>query len=191
MNNKIAALVAAAARLPAAERQELIEAIADTLADDACEPLSPEWEAEIARRSAEFAAGIGTTVPWETVRAEALARLHQDDQFDRLIESDPAVMMGKPVVRGTRITVELILRKLAAEETMERILESHPRLTGVDIRAALAYAADNLSHSVAGVDDWDRELEADIREGRLDTLADEAIKDLKEGHCTDLPAQPE
>jgi putative addiction module component (TIGR02574 family) len=146
MNDEIAALVAAAARLPATERQELIEAIADTLADEACEPLSPEWEAEIARRSAELDAGIGTTVPWETVRAEALARLHRGDQLDRLIESDPAVMMGKPVVRGTRISVELILRKLATGETMEQILESHPRLTGADIRAALAYAAAAMAH---------------------------------------------
>jgi putative addiction module component (TIGR02574 family) len=80
MNDEIAALVAAAARLPAAQRLELIEAIADTLADEACEPLSPVWEAEIARRSAKLDAGIGTTVPWETVRAEALARLHRGDQ---------------------------------------------------------------------------------------------------------------
>jgi len=58
-----------------------------------------------------------------------------------LIQSDPAVMMGKPVVAGTRITVELILEKLAAGETVEQILESHPRLTKESISAALAYAA--------------------------------------------------
>ena len=45
------------------------------------------------------------------------------------IVSDPAVMMGKPVVSGTRITVELILEKLAAGESMEQLLEAHPRLT--------------------------------------------------------------
>jgi len=61
---------------------------------------------------AESDAGIGETVPWETVLAEALARVPHGDQLDRLIESDPAVMLGKPVIRGTRITVELILRKL-------------------------------------------------------------------------------
>ena len=65
MNDEIAALVAAAARLPAAERHELIEAIADTLADEACEPLSSEWKAELERRVAESDAGIGETVPWE------------------------------------------------------------------------------------------------------------------------------
>lgn len=191
MNDEIAALVAAAARLPAAERHELIEAIADTLAYEACEPLSSEWKAELERRVAESDAGIGETVPWETVLAEALARVPHGDQLDRLIESDPAVMLGKPVIRGTRITVELILRKLGAGETIEQIIESHPRLTREQIRAALAYAAEDLACSVALAEDWDRKLEADIREGRLDGLAKEALEDLREGRCTDLPGQPE
>ena len=43
-----------------------------------------------------------------------------------LIQSDPAVLMGKPVVAGTRITVELILEKLSAGETMDQVLEAHP-----------------------------------------------------------------
>jgi uncharacterized protein (DUF433 family) len=59
-----------------------------------------------------------------------------------LIQSDPNVMMGKPVIVGTRITVELILEKLAAGETAEELLESHPRLTREGILAALAYAAE-------------------------------------------------
>jgi uncharacterized protein (DUF433 family) len=83
------------------------------------------------------------------------------DQLDRLIESDPAVMLGKPVIRGTRITVELILRKLGAGETMEQIIESLPRLTCEQIRAALAYAAEDLACSVALAEDWDRKLEAE------------------------------
>lgn len=61
------------------------------------------------------------------------------------IESNPAVMMGKPVVAGTRITVELILEKLAAGETVEQILDAHPRLTRESISAALLYAVRNLS----------------------------------------------
>lgn len=65
-----------------------------------------------------------------------------------LVISDPAVMMGKPVIVGTRITVELILEKLAAGETIEEILEAHPRLTGEGIRAALAFAADALRADV-------------------------------------------
>ena len=57
-----------------------------------------------------------------------------------LIVSDPEVMMGKPVVAGTRITVELILEKLAAGETTEQLLDAHPRLTREAIQAALAFA---------------------------------------------------
>jgi uncharacterized protein (DUF433 family) len=58
-----------------------------------------------------------------------------------LIQTDPDVMMGKPVVAGTRITVELILEKLAAGETVEQILAAHPRLTRESVLTALAYAA--------------------------------------------------
>ncbi len=61
-----------------------------------------------------------------------------------LIESNPAVMMGKPVIAGTRITVELVLEKLAAGETVEHILDAHPRLTKQAISAALLYAVRNL-----------------------------------------------
>ncbi len=65
-----------------------------------------------------------------------------------LIVSDPAVMMGKPVIAGTRITVELILEKLAAGETMEQLLDAHPRLTREAIQAALAFAAEALRADV-------------------------------------------
>jgi uncharacterized protein (DUF433 family) len=63
-----------------------------------------------------------------------------------LIQSDPDVMLGKPVVRGTRITVEMILRKLSCGESIEQILESHPRLTREAVQAALEYAADAMGH---------------------------------------------
>ena len=56
--------------------------------------------------------------------------------------------MGKPVVAGTRITVELILEKLAAGETVDQILAAHPRLTEEAVRAALAFAADALRADV-------------------------------------------
>lgn len=64
------------------------------------------------------------------------------------IVSNPSVMMGKPVIVGTRITVELILEKLAAGETMEDLLEAHPRLTREAIQAALAFAAEALRADV-------------------------------------------
>ena len=65
-----------------------------------------------------------------------------------IIQSNPSIMMGKPVIAGTRITVELILEKLAAGETVEKILEVHPRLTQEAIQAALAFAAEALRADV-------------------------------------------
>jgi uncharacterized protein (DUF433 family) len=62
------------------------------------------------------------------------------------IEVNPNVMMGKPVIRGTRIPVELVLRKLGEGATEADLLDAYPRLTPEDIRAALAYAADTLAH---------------------------------------------
>jgi uncharacterized protein (DUF433 family) len=67
---------------------------------------------------------------------------------NKLIVSDPTVMMGKPVVRGTRITVELILEKLGAGETIEQLLEAHPRLTREGIQSALSFAAETLRSDV-------------------------------------------
>jgi len=70
-----------------------------------------------------------------------------DPQYIKII-SDPAIMMGKPIIAGTRITVELILEKLAAGETAEQILDAHPRLTIEAIREALAFAAKALRADV-------------------------------------------
>jgi len=66
----------------------------------------------------------------------------------KLIISDPKIMMGKPVIAGTRITVEMILEKLSAGETVEQILEAHPRLTNEAIRGSLAFAAQALRADV-------------------------------------------
>jgi uncharacterized protein (DUF433 family) len=62
------------------------------------------------------------------------------------IEINPAVMMGKPVIRGTRITVELILRKLAEGTSEGELLEDYPHLTTEDVRAAMAYGAASVAH---------------------------------------------
>ena len=62
----------------------------------------------------------------------------------KYIISNPGIMMGKPVIKGTRITVELILEKLSSGETINQILEAHPRLTKEAIYAALAFAAQAL-----------------------------------------------
>ncbi len=69
-------------------------------------------------------------------------------ELNQLVISNPEIMMGKPVIRGTRITVELILEKLAAGETQEQILTAHPRLTHEGIQAALAFATQALRADV-------------------------------------------
>jgi uncharacterized protein (DUF433 family) len=61
------------------------------------------------------------------------------------IEINPEIMGGKPVISGTRIPVELILRKLGAGMSAEQILADHPRLVHDDVRAAQAFAADYLA----------------------------------------------
>jgi uncharacterized protein (DUF433 family) len=62
------------------------------------------------------------------------------------IEVNPQVMSGRPVIRGSAITVESILRKLAEGATEDAILADHPQLTRDDIRAAIRYSADILGH---------------------------------------------
>lgn len=62
------------------------------------------------------------------------------------IEIDPEIMMGKPVIRGTRITVELILRKLAEGTSEKELLEDYPHLATEDLRAAVAYGAASVAH---------------------------------------------
>jgi uncharacterized protein (DUF433 family) len=65
------------------------------------------------------------------------------------ITSDPDVMMGKPVVEGTRITVESILDELGAGQTIEQLLEAHPRLTREGVFAAVRFGAEVLRADVA------------------------------------------
>ena len=62
------------------------------------------------------------------------------------IEINPEVMMGKPVIRGTRIPVETVLRKMSEGATERELIDAYPRLTPEGIRAAMRYAADVLGH---------------------------------------------
>jgi uncharacterized protein (DUF433 family) len=70
--------------------------------------------------------------------------IHQARRHERII-MDPRIMVGKPTIKGTRITVEMILRKLGAGMSPVEILEDHPHLGLDDIRAAQAFAADYLA----------------------------------------------
>ena len=74
--------------------------------------------------------------------------------YDR-IERKPDVMLGKPVIKGTRIPVELIVRKLGEGASMEDLLDGYPRLNKEDIQAALLFAADTIGN----------ELVVDLRTG--------------------------
>lgn len=65
-----------------------------------------------------------------------------------LIERNPDVMLGKPVIKGTRITVELIMRKLADGFTIGDILEMYPHITQEQVQAAFAYAADKIANEI-------------------------------------------
>jgi len=61
------------------------------------------------------------------------------------IEINPRILGGKPVIRGTRISVELILRKLAEGATDQVLLEAYPNLRAEDVKAALVYAAESIA----------------------------------------------
>ncbi len=65
-----------------------------------------------------------------------------------LITANPNVMLGKPVITGTRITVEHILREIAAGTTFEQLVEMHPHITREGIQAALNYAADAVRYEI-------------------------------------------
>lgn len=69
-------------------------------------------------------------------------------QYNKFIERNPTVMGGKPIIKGTRITVELIVRKMAGGYSVEQILESYPHLSREQIAACMAYAADVISGEV-------------------------------------------
>ncbi len=69
-----------------------------------------------------------------------------EEKLLKRIVLDPKIMLGKPVIKGTRLTVEIIVEKIAYGETTEEILKDYPFITEDDIRASLLYAARRLSH---------------------------------------------
>ncbi|MEZ5046115.1 MAG: DUF433 domain-containing protein [Chitinophagaceae bacterium] len=66
--------------------------------------------------------------------------------YNKFIERNPEIMLGKPVIKGTRITVELIMRKLAGGFNIDKLIENYPHLTSAQIYAALEYAADMIAN---------------------------------------------
>ena len=68
--------------------------------------------------------------------------------YHNRIDINPDIMLGKPVVKGTRIPVEMIVRKMGEGALIEDLLDAYPNITKEDIQAALLYAADNLANVV-------------------------------------------
>lgn len=69
-----------------------------------------------------------------------------EDRLLKRIEENPKIMFGKPVIKGTRLTVEIILEKLASGESEDDIIKDYPIITKEDIKACLLYAANMISH---------------------------------------------
>ncbi|WP_158856433.1 DUF433 domain-containing protein [Lunatibacter salilacus] len=67
-------------------------------------------------------------------------------EYKQFIERNPEIMLGKPIIKGTRITVKLLIRKLAGGFTVSDLLRSYPNLTEVQVFAALEYAADIIAN---------------------------------------------
>lgn len=91
--------------------------------------------------------GLGAEAGYNPVAWTCLSRAGGGGSMttDR-IEINSQVMLGKPVIRGTRIPVELLLRKISEGASLEELLDAYPRLSREDILAAVAYAADSLAH---------------------------------------------
>lgn len=96
-----------------------------------------------------------------------------------LIDISPEVMLGKPVIRGTRITVELILQKLSSGATIEDLLQAYPRLSEHGIRAAIEFGKERTSKAK----NWSQvsaELHKEVRQGADGDLENERDLRLKE-----------
>ena len=66
--------------------------------------------------------------------------------WENRIFADTNVMLGKPVIRGTRITVEAVMERLASGWSVDQLIESYPGITPEDVHACLAYAAEAVEH---------------------------------------------
>ena len=68
--------------------------------------------------------------------------------WNTYIASDPAILYGKPAIRGTRIAVDLILEKLSAGHSIAQLLQAYPHLQAIQIQACLAFAADKIKNEI-------------------------------------------
>jgi uncharacterized protein (DUF433 family) len=93
------------------------------------------------------------------------------------IHSDPKILLGKPVIKGARLSVEFILGLFSEGWTEQQVLENYPTLNTRSIQSVKQW--------IFAVDyqRWDEQIEQDIAEGKLDALAEEAISEFKAGQC--------
>jgi uncharacterized protein (DUF433 family) len=101
------------------------------------------------------------------------------------IHSDPKILLGKPVVKGTRLSVEFILGLFSQGWTEQQVLENYPKLSTRSIQAMFAFAAECIKEDV-NYRRWDEQIKRDIVEGKLDALAEEAISEFKAGQCREI-----
>jgi uncharacterized protein (DUF433 family) len=96
------------------------------------------------------------------------------------IHSDPKILLGKPVVKGTRLSVEFILGLFSEGWTEQQVLENYPTLNTRSLQAVRQWIFD-VDHQR-----WDEQIERDIAEGKLEALAEEAISEFKAGQCREI-----
>jgi uncharacterized protein (DUF433 family) len=96
------------------------------------------------------------------------------------IHSDPKILLGKPVIKGTRLSVEFILGLFSEGWTEQQVLENYPTLNTRSLQAVRQWIFD------VDYQRWDEQIERDIAEGKLDALAEEAISEFKAGQCQEI-----
>jgi uncharacterized protein (DUF433 family) len=96
------------------------------------------------------------------------------------IHSDPKILIGKPVIKGTRLSVEFILGLFSEGWTEQQVLENYPTLNNRFLQAVRQWSF-NVDYQR-----WDEQIERDIAEGKLDALAEEAISEFKAGQCREI-----
>ncbi len=136
-------ILRAALSLPPEARAMLADHLLESLDAPNQKQIDAVWSEEAERRVRAIDEGGVELIPGNEVMAELRAQKvggFRGRHMNNLIQSDPWVMMGKPVISGTRITVELILEKLGAGESIEQIIDAHPRLTREAILAVLDLA---------------------------------------------------
>jgi uncharacterized protein (DUF433 family) len=96
------------------------------------------------------------------------------------IHSDPKILLGKPAIKGTRLSVEFILGLFSEGWTEQQVLENYPTLNTLSLQAVRQWSF-NVDYQ-----HWDEQIERDIAEGKLDALAEEAISEFKTGQCREI-----